>query len=183
MLPPASELASSATRCWRIGDGPARRGTPRRPSRRTRPGGDCFQNGNGSNGGAPSIIASGARRDRLGHFALVAERLAESMAVRFGHHPVASRNSMGSIRPHRTRWPNLGQIWPNTRRRHGAPSAVSRSPGADPKPRSSRPPRPDTAPSPAVPWTASTCSRQPIPTPQDPMISSPCGWLWRRGRQ
>ena len=38
MLPPASELASSATRCWRIGDGPARRGTPRRPSRRTRPG-------------------------------------------------------------------------------------------------------------------------------------------------
>lgn len=24
MLPPASELASSATRCWRIGDGPAR---------------------------------------------------------------------------------------------------------------------------------------------------------------
>lgn len=24
MLPPASELASSAMRCWRIGDGPAR---------------------------------------------------------------------------------------------------------------------------------------------------------------
>jgi hypothetical protein len=38
-------------------------------------------------------------------------------------------------------------------------------------------------PSRVVPRTASTWSRPPHPTARDPMISSPCGWLWRRGRQ